>query len=329
MPFQIVRDDITRFKADAIVKTADTAVSGSEVIITAADEVSDYIVSFHAPQWQGGENDEAAILRQCYDKSLEIAFEKNCRSIAFPLISEDVFPIEQDMSVAIDAFKAFLEEHEMEIILVVSRGFKGKISGEAYDSISEYESSRNYPSDNGYFETCDEEAPSDYGFNGKQKKKQVLKKLASDDLNAYPAAFGKMQESFSAGSINMLGASPSLDSVLKEKNDDFARHLQQLINKKNLKNSDVYNAANISKQYFSKLINGQVHPGKEKVLALAVGLRLNLDETVDFLKLAGYALSPISKTDAVVEFFIVNKDYSVIDIDIALFDRNLKPLSRE
>jgi O-acetyl-ADP-ribose deacetylase (regulator of RNase III) len=328
MPFQIVRDDITRFKADAIVKTADASVSGSEVKITASDEVSDYIVSFHAPQWQGGENGESAILRQCYDKSLEIAFEKNCQSIAFPLISADVFPIEQDMSVAIDAFKAFLEEHEMEIVLVVSRGFKGKVSGEAYDSISEYESSRNYPSDNACFETCDEEAPRKFGFNGKQKK-QVLKKISGDDLNAYPAAFGKMQQSISAGSIEMLGASPSLDNVLKEKNDDFARHLQQLINKKNLKNSDVYTAANISKQYFSKLINGQVHPGKEKMLALAVGLRLNLDETVDFLRLAGYALSPISKTDAVVEYFIVNQDYSVIDIDIALFDRNLKPLSRE
>ena len=68
-------------------------------------------------------------------------------------------------------------------------------------------------------------------------------------------------------------------------------------------------------------------PSKEKMLVLAVGLQLNLDETIDFLKNAGYALSPISQTDAVVEYFIEHEDYSVIKIDIVLFDCGLDPLS--
>jgi len=70
-----------------------------------------------------------------------------------------------------------------------------------------------------------------------------------------------------------------------------------------------------------------VKPSKEKVLCLAVGLRLNLDETVDFLRLAGYAFSPISQTDVVVKYFIIHKDYSVMKIDITLFDYGLDPLS--
>ena len=94
-----------------------------------------------------------------------------------------------------------------------------------------------------------------------------------------------------------------------------------------LKNSQVYAAANISKQYFSKLLKGQVKPSKEKVLALAIGLTLNLDEAVDFLRIAGYALSPISQTDTIVEYFIRNKDYNVLKIDIVLFDYGLEPLS--
>ena len=92
----------------------------------------------------------------------------------------------------------------------------------------------------------------------------------------------------------MFGAAEktqSLEDELKQMyTDSFEKHLQQLINKKGLKNSEIYAAANISKQYFSKLLKGQVKPSKEKVLSLAVGLRLNLDETVDFLRLAGYAL---------------------------------------
>ena len=71
--------------------------------------------------------------------------------------------------------------------------------------------------------------------------------------------------------------SESLEEALKEiYTDSFEKHLQQLINKKGLKNSEVYATANISKQYFSKLLKGQVKPSKEKMLALAVGLRLNL-----------------------------------------------------
>ena len=123
-------------------------------------------------------------------------------------------------------------------------------------------------------------------------------------------------------------ANNSLEDVLKGiYKESFEKHLQMLINKKGLKNSEVYAAANISKQYFSKLLKGQVKPSKGKMLALAVGLHLNMDETVDFLRIAGYALSPISQTDAVVGYFIEHEDYNVLKIDIVLFDYGLDPLS--
>ena len=130
--------------------------------------------------------------------------------------------------------------------------------------------------------------------------------------------------------MNKLMKAESLDDVLKGiYTDSFEKHLQKLINKKGLKNSEVYAAANINKQYFSKLLKGQVKPSKEKVLALAVGLRLNMDEAIDFLKIAGYAISPISQTDAVVKYFIEHEQYSVIMIDMVLFDYGLAPLSKE
>ncbi len=44
--------------------------------------------------------------------------------------------------------------------------------------------------------------------------------------------------------------------------------------------------------------------------------------------LAGYAISPISQTDAVVRYFIEHKDYNVIKIDMVLFDYGLDPLSK-
>lgn len=83
------------------------------------------------------------------------------------------------------------------------------------------------------------------------------------------------------------------------------------------------------KKFLKELVleKGQVKPSKEKVLALAVGLQLNMDEAIDFLRLAGYAFSPVSQTDVIVEYFIRHKDYNVMKIDIVLFDYGLDSLS--
>ncbi|MDD7408305.1 MAG: hypothetical protein SOV71_03785 [Anaerovoracaceae bacterium] len=52
-----------------------------------------------------------------------------------------------------------------------------------------------------------------------------------------------------------------------------------------------------------------------------------MDETVDLLRLAGYAFSPISQTDTIVAYFIENGIYNVMKIDLVLFDYGLEPLS--
>jgi hypothetical protein len=72
-------------------------------------------------------------------------------------------------------------------------------------------------------------------------------------------------------------------------------------------NSEVYKDANIDRRLFSKIISNEGYsPTKGTVLALAIALKLNLDETTSLLKSAGYALSHSSKSDLVVEFFITN-----------------------
>ena len=66
---------------------------------------------------------------------------------------------------------------------------------------------------------------------------------------------------------------------MQENLGTFGDYLQQMINKKGMKNSEVYTAANLTKQYFSKLLKGKVTPSKTKVLSLAVALQLNMDES--------------------------------------------------
>lgn len=358
MPFSIIRNDITKVNADAIVNTAnpdvaigrgvDTAIykaAGRDELLTARREIgvlepgeagitpaynlnAKYIIHASGPRWEGGDEGEADLLRKCYDKSLTLAADNGCKSIAFPLLSTGAygFPKELGIQIAIDAFTKFLLEHEMEIMLVVFGEEAYHVSGRIFDDVKSYIDEEYVNSaledEYGYEDMPDEEAEFDYWEEEEDSDFPEIAAMAAS-IEA-PSEFPRAKMMFGAAK-----AAQSLDDALKEVyTDSFEKHLQKLINKKGLKNSEVYTAANISKQYFSKLLKGQVKPSKEKVLALAVGLRLNLDETVDFLRLAGYAFSPISQTDVVVKYFIIHEDYSVMKIDIALFDYGLDPLSK-
>ena len=380
MPFQIIRNDITKVKADAIVNTAnpkvaigsgvDTAIYNAagkdkllaarakigpleygEVAITKAFDLdAKYIIHAVGCWWEGGDKGEAELLRGCYDRALELAAKKRCKSIAFPVMATGCygFPAEIGMEVAVSSFTRFLEEHDMEIYLVVFDQGTVRVSGELGEEVRSFidddyvtEAYEDEYIDQGLPEGLQGSAPTWHMDTAARRADSAPTEM--DDGIPTGMGYSAPYEATGAASsarkvkvgaplpkMNKLMKAESLDDVLKGiYTDSFEKHLQKLINKKGLKNSEVYAAANINKQYFSKLLKGQVKPSKEKVLALAVGLRLNMDEAVDFLKIAGYAISPISQTDAVVKYFIEHEQYSVIMIDMVLFDYGLAPLSKE
>ena len=390
MSFSIIRNDITKVKADAIVNTANPDVAigdgvdaaiyraaGEEQLLAARKKIghlepgevgvtpafnldAKIIIHSSGPWWDGGDYGEERLLRQCYDKSLELAAENGCESIAFPLLATGTygFPKELGIQIAIDAFTAFLEDHEMEIILVVFGEYAYHVSGKLFDDVKSFiddeyvsgaledEYSRDGIPDEymGYSQSVaafyDEEPATDdseiyeeedvhFGEEWDEEESELTDEITTQ---GGPSEHAISRRNLFAGAVEAIHAARkpmSLDDELKEMyTDSFEKHLKKLINKKGLKNSEIYTAACISKQYFSKLLKGQVKPSKEKMLSLAVGLRLNLDETIDFLRLGGYAFSPISQTDVVVRYFITHEDYSVMKIDIVLFDYGLDPLSK-
>ena len=145
MPFKIVRNDITKMKVDAIVNTAnkkpvyswgvDTAIykaAGEDKLLAARAEIghmqegevaitpgfalhAKYIIHAVSPRYVDGESGEEEKLRSCYQKSLEVAYQNGCQSIAFPLISTGSFgyPKEEAMRIAVDEIHAFLLGHLM------------------------------------------------------------------------------------------------------------------------------------------------------------------------------------------------------------------------
>lgn len=345
MAFRIIRNDITLVRADAIVNTAnpnvaigdgvDSAIyeaAGKEKLLLARKEIgylnvgevgitsafdlpAMYIIHSSGPRWIDGKQGEAQLLRQCYDKALELAYKYQCRSIAFPLMSTGTygFPKELGLQIALEAFNAFLLEHEMEISLVVFGENAYKVSGKIFEEVREYV-------DNNYVR---KKLKKEYRHDGIPSVCSTVRMdlMAVRTIDDYSDAVELCEEDASA---------VDMPEVYRQKsNGTFGEYLQQMIHKKGMKNSEVYTAANLTKQYFSKVLNGKVAPSKVKIMSLAVALRLNMDETIDFLRMSGYAFSPFSEVDKVFEYFIRNQIYDIYRIDIVLFDCGLPTLISE
>lgn len=170
MPFRIIRNDITKVAADAIVNTANPepvvgsgtdsaiyAAAGEDALLAARKKIgriargeaavtpafglkAKYIIHTVGPVWKGGSRDEAEKLRACYRKPLLLAEQLECESIAFPLISTGVygFPKELALKIAEEEITGFLEHSEMEITLVVFDRASFEISAARKADISRY-----------------------------------------------------------------------------------------------------------------------------------------------------------------------------------------------
>ena len=119
---------------------------------------------------------------------------------------------------------------------------------------------------------------------------------------------------------------PTLEQLISQMGETFTERLLSIIDSSGMTDVEVYKRANIDRKLFSKIRgNPAYHPRKHTVLALAIALRLNLEDTVDLLARAGYALSPGSKGDLIVRYFIEHEVFDIMTINFAL-DEYEQPL---
>ena len=116
----------------------------------------------------------------------------------------------------------------------------------------------------------------------------------------------------------------------KYKIDEYRQEMQNkrfAIQFRNLLNSDIYKKALIDRKLFSKIMTKDDYvPSKRTILALAIALELELEETRRVLDWAGFSLSKSLLTDIIIEYFIERKIYSIDKINEALFLYEQKPL---
>ncbi|MEO2075862.1 MAG: macro domain-containing protein [Bacillus sp. (in: firmicutes)] len=325
MPLEIVRNDLTKMKVDAIVNAANTGLQmgggvcgaifraagvgelqaacnqiggclvGEAVITDGFNLDAKYIIHTPGPIWQGGTNQEADFLKNSYFNSLELAKKYQCESIAFPLISTGIYgyPKEEALQIAISTISSYLLQHDLFVYLVVFDKSSFGISKKLFQSIEEY-IDENYVDEAGLT------------FNRNRLEPYVLEEMREEEPVLEHEIFKE--------------AEYSLVNLLDQLDESFSERLLRFIDEKGMTDVETYKRANLDRRLFSKIrTSADYSPKKKTAVALAISLQLDFEETLELLSAAGYTLSQSSKFDVIIQYFIHQANYNIHQINEVLF----------
>jgi O-acetyl-ADP-ribose deacetylase (regulator of RNase III) len=286
MPFQIIRNDITKVKADAIVNTANPkprigrgtdsaiyAAAGKEQLIAAREKIGDiapgqavhtsafalnakYIIHTVGPVWVDGTHGERDTLRSCYENSLTLADSLGCESIAFPLIATGTygFPKDEALHIALSEIQRFLLTHEMKVTIVVFDRKALELSESLVGGIEQFIDDH----------TARELHTKERGGNRSEMARR--RKAGRDEEPSLYSNISGLSEPFAREETIVADEEPvfaptaaipdlsgkSLDEILGDTGDSFQQRLLKLIDKSGMDDVTVLRAICDQKRFYTE-----------------------------------------------------------------------------
>ncbi len=317
MPLQIIRQDITKIECDAIVNAAKKSLLGGGGVDGAIHKAAgeglleecktlggcetgkakitkgynlpcEFVIHTVGPVWHDGVSGEENKLISCYRESLNLAKEKGCSSVAFPLISSGAYgyPKDKALKIAIDTISDFLLENDMLVYIVIFDKNAFDIGKKLFSDIKTF---------------IDDKYIEQHPYN---LQRSIRVDECVEECICYSEAPIKA----------------NLESWLEKVDESFSQMLLRKIDEKGMTDAECYKKANIDRKLFSKIRNDvDYKPKKTTAIAFAIALELSLDETEEMLRKAGFALSHSNKFDIIIEYFITKGNYNIFEINEALF----------
>ena len=153
----------------------------------------------------------------------------------------------------------------------------------------------------------------------KENDEDSIFETSYDGSDRIKYAFAGKAFSQAVEDASPLSDTPAIDDFLKQQSETFSQMLLRLIDEKNLKDSEVYRNANIDRRLFSKIRGDEDYiPSKKTAICFCMALQLDVAQSQNLLKTAGYALSTSSKFDLIVMYLIENKEFNVTFANIVL-----------
>lgn len=329
MPLHIIQGDISFMNTDAVVNAANSRLqrgggvcgaifaradgmrlqaacnaigfceTGGAVITDSFGLKAKYIIHAVGPLFRDGRCGEEALLRSAYIRSLELVRLHGLRSVAFPLISAGIYgyPRAEALRVALDAIGGWLLRDDADTtvyLTLLDRAaceLEPAVRADLYDYLGEAD---------------------------------PLDRESTPDMAAVETECAVMSDCASLPCAEPLGR------ILRLSGEGFSEALLRLIDERGLSDPEVYRRANLDRRLFSKIrSNPGYQPGKNTVLALCIALELPLSEANALLRLAGFALSPASRFDLIVEYFLDRGGCSIHEVNEALFAFGEKTLGAQ
>lgn len=362
MPLHLIRDDITRISADAIVNAANERLrmgggvcgaifraAGAHALQQACDRLGDcptgsavitpgfalparYVIHAVGPIWQGGGCGERQLLSSCYLSALRLAKKHELGSIAFPLISAGIYgyPKEEALRVAVETIRTFLQQEDdgdLEVQLVLFQHDAYAAGHTLYGAVKSF-----------------------LGDDDPRLQVEQME-LRRPDFDALPmmdaepfvgaapcAARAMSAPSFDAELAPVPGRAVTSDDDMADAigswawnraqhEESFTDCLLRLIDERGETDAAVYKRANLDRRLFSKIRSSSAYqPSKNTVLALCLALEMDVGAAEDFLQKAGYALSRANRRDLVILYCLDHGIHDVFDVNALLFDLDLPAL---
>lgn len=131
--------------------------------------------------------------------------------------------------------------------------------------------------------------------------------------------------------LKNLENAENIDDYISRNRKNFvdmsiSEYLHELLEEKNMKQADVIKRSELQQNYACQIFNGTKNPSRDKLICIAVGMRLDMEETQRLLKICNRPVLYVKNERDSIIIYAINNKMSIIDTNELLAEKEMELL---